>query len=808
MEYRNELPSATRLLTIPALRRRNFAASEVLLWVVFLAPIHSALGIELPPPLAADIFQLGPQFPVVIPRGPTYTLLSQSYTAYNSTGTLENVLYMAGVLEQQFPFVIGKDLSGSTQMFYEIPDGSPSNSGWYVVNQISLGVVLQRSSLAVPGGRHDLSWYRGDNHLSTDDREGGVLLETIDLEMSGLHASQFNITSLARDQLESGADSFGVIVEPRSDPPTCADCLNPADANANISFTVNSSFYSPLSLPPADVPTNYTWSGGDGDFSEPSNWVVGSPSAPSTIPPGHNDLVNVSGTPQNIIYIDEDTSINVLNVNIGQVSIVHKFDPFVEFSVRQLNVVGPETELTLGSVFDELGREGWGSLNVLNGARLETGAMTLGDGFGVPNPGSFVARVAGPGSRWNASVISVQLGTNGVVGRLTVEDAGSVEIDGDLLIGDGFDSTGHLEVKGAGSTVVVSGVVGNLALHQGGSIEVTGGALLWNYQYAEIGGFGGAGPDTHVLVSGADSYWRSDRPLNTPSHIRVLSGGCLNCAASVLEVSSGGVVETDTVFAEGNNTTIQLNQGLLSAAVEISRFSRLLGSGEIMGALMNDANLGVGDQNQAEQASLPPIREVGSLLVGGDFVQTVNGQLTVDVGDFAGDQFLVQGSAYLHGELRIAFDPYPAVPGSTYEILSATGGINGTFDEIFYPELPEGLTWQIDYSSGDRVLVGIVVDNMGDANGDGMVDAQDYDEWKLAFGNTGFNLPSDFNHDGTVNAADYTIWRDHLGQIPDGGSFTSSSLPEPSTFVLLILAAAGALLRRHGPCASSKLVGE
>ncbi len=86
-------------------------------------------------------------------------------------------------------------------------------------------------------------------------------------------------------------------------------------------------------------------------------------------------------------------------------------------------------------------------------------------------------------------------------------------------------------------------------------------------------------------------------------------------------------------------------------------------------------------------------------------------------------------------------------------------------------------------------------------------------------------IPRDFNHDGTVDAADYVVWRNGLGTIytqndydawrahfgqtagsgaagyPLGASAESLSaaVPEPSTFVLLLLTAAILLVISRGP---------
>ena len=75
-------------------------------------------------------------------------------------------------------------------------------------------------------------------------------------------------------------------------------------------------------------------------------------------------------------------------------------------------------------------------------------------------------------------------------------------------------------------------------------------------------------------------------------------------------------------------------------------------------------------------------------------------------------------------------------------------------------------------------------------------------------------IPGDFNHDGTVDAADYVVWRKGVGVAPTpenynlwrtnfgqpsgSGSVASanSNVPEPTTLVMLIVAAVGICLRR------------
>jgi hypothetical protein len=85
----------------------------------------------------------------------------------------------------------------------------------------------------------------------------------------------------------------------------------------------------------------------------------------------------------------------------------------------------------------------------------------------------------------------------------------------------------------------------------------------------------------------------------------------------------------------------------------------------------------------------------------------------------------------------------------------------------------------------------------------------------FSLGATISDLPGDFNHDSTVDAADYivwrknpggiytsndyNIWRANFGQPAGSGSSTvaNAAVPEPSTLVMLVLAAAGVYSRRR-----------
>jgi hypothetical protein len=90
--------------------------------------------------------------------------------------------------------------------------------------------------------------------------------------------------------------------------------------------------------------------------------------------------------------------------------------------------------------------------------------------------------------------------------------------------------------------------------------------------------------------------------------------------------------------------------------------------------------------------------------------------------------------------------------------------------------------------------------NSADYNLNGIVDAADYVVWRKTLGNPAVPPGSgaDGNADGTMNAPDYTLWRSHFGNpMGAGASLSTSTVPEPSSGLLLIIAAVLAIAPRR-----------
>jgi hypothetical protein len=104
------------------------------------------------------------------------------------------------------------------------------------------------------------------------------------------------------------------------------------------------------------------------------------------------------------------------------------------------------------------------------------------------------------------------------------------------------------------------------------------------------------------------------------------------------------------------------------------------------------------------------------------------------------------------------------------------------------------------------VTNGVIVQTLtGDYNGNGKVDAADYDVWRANQGTT-HALTND-PLGGTIGAAQYNQWRAHFGQSSGSGTstFSGSNVPEPSGIASVIVSLAGLTFVRRSKTACSMI---
>jgi PEP-CTERM motif len=117
-----------------------------------------------------------------------------------------------------------------------------------------------------------------------------------------------------------------------------------------------------------------------------------------------------------------------------------------------------------------------------------------------------------------------------------------------------------------------------------------------------------------------------------------------------------------------------------------------------------------------------------------------------------------------------------------FVIRRADGPIDRTYDQLvtYINMAPEGA--------------------IGDYNNDGTVNAADYTVWRNNLGADGsVLLHRDSANSGNVNEDDYNSWKAHFGETAGGGSggLAANSVPEPSAFVLGLVALLGICTSRR-----------
>jgi T5SS/PEP-CTERM-associated repeat protein len=178
---------------------------------------------------------------------------------------------------------------------------------------------------------------------------------------------------------------------------------------------------------------------------------------------------------------------------------------------------------------------------------------------------------------------------------------------------------------------------------------------------------------------------------------------------------------------------------------------------------------------------------------------TYAGALEIELAGTGSGQFDVihhSGTAALGGALNVSLlSGFTPSAGNTFEIITAAGGITGTFASAAFPVL-SGLMWQLDYQPN---AVSLVVAVAGDYNHNGIVDAADYIIWRRMLGQTGTGLAADGNGNGQIDSGDFDVWRAHFGQTAGSGSgvSTNATVPEPASALMLLVGLLAMCSRRR-----------
>jgi len=198
------------------------------------------------------------------------------------------------------------------------------------------------------------------------------------------------------------------------------------------------------------------------------------------------------------------------------------------------------------------------------------------------------------------------------------------------------------------------------------------------------------------------------------------------------------------------------------------------GSGPILGQVEN------------RSGKVSPGIGIGSLEIAGRFSNGMDGTLAIEIGGLVAetmfDVLVIDGTAALDGVLEVSlvdlggglFDPQL---GDTFEILTASDGLGGTFETLL---LPAGHDWFVRYNLGSVELVTTIA---GDFDGDLDVDADDLAVWQAGYGA------------GSYGSADFLTWQKNFGA--SANLTLTAAVPEPGGMVLLLAACGLALCHKN-----------
>ncbi|WP_334507686.1 autotransporter domain-containing protein [Bradyrhizobium sp. AZCC 1693] len=324
-----------------------------------------------------------------------------------------------------------------------------------------------------------------------------------------------------------------------------------------------------------------------------------------------------------------------------------------------------------------VGNAGTGSLAVSNG-----GTVSNANGYvGYDTGSQGTVTVTGPGSAWNTSA-SLTIGVSGT-GVLAIDNGGSVS-SASAIIGSAIGSQGTVAVTGAGSTWTNSGDlylgfdgIGTLSVAEGATVHASTvhvASQAGSRGTLNIGAAAGSPAAAAGTLDAASVAFGAGIGTINFNHTSAnyVFGSTMTGNGSV-NVLSGTTILTAANSYTGpttvNGATLIVNGSIASSPLTVDGGGLVGGTG-FLGA----TTIGAG--------TLSPGNSIGTITVQGNLVLSAASTYLVEIAPTSADRTDVTGAAQLAGALRVVAAPGTYAPGTTYTILTATGGIAGTFDSV------------------------------------------------------------------------------------------------------------------------------
>lgn len=433
-----------------------------------------------------------------------------------------------------------------------------------------------------------------------------------------------------------------------------------------------------------------------------------------------------------------------------------------------------------------VGDAGFGVVQVLDGGRVESGDVVLGEQ--LDSYGKIV--VDGIGSVWE------------ITGQLDIGDTSSPTSigEGEAIVANG----GVISVNSSSTSAFGIGILGRLILDEGRLIATSSTAGLVSDGLIQGGGVIDA-PVTST--AGAEVRTASGDHLRmtgdfTTSGLVDQRGGTLEVAGRLANTGPIALQSGAALRAQGLNATgaslvnssggqIAVTGGTvdLYATLENAAGAEIVVGGQSLAVFHDDVT------NNGDLFVMPGSRALmlNDLTFGTTSVTTL--VLSSSVEDAGGPHVDVGGTAALDGSLTVLLDDsYDPAVGDAFQVLAAAAAVSGTFSAPSLPALQSGLAWLLDYQP-TSVTLSVIADQAADFNRDGAVDGTDLAAWESGFGagpGAGQAM-GDANGDGFVTGSDFLAWQRAFlpPAVPVG-----SPAPEPTAWAAAIVLLTGAAALR------------
>ncbi len=361
-------------------------------------------------------------------------------------------------------------------------------------------------------------------------------------------------------------------------------------------------------------------------------------------------------------------------------------------------------------------------------------------------------------------------------GNFHVIDSATMNIDGDFNYSAGntleVRNNGTLTSNGSGNSIanfvtVHSGgkaTIGSLTAHGDVNVQNSTSMLRVGGDYLQVAGGFAIGDNATLNVDGSFRY-------AVPGSRFISFGNGFLRVGDTLTLEEGHFWNLAT-----NGGRVRVGDGLIAPAAgtfEVTVNGTLAGEGTVVGNLNNLSG------------TVSPGMSPGRLDVTGNYTQGTSANLAIEIGgplaELQFDQLFVSGAASLAGSLTVDLidlgeGQFAPVLGQTFSIFKAGGGVTGTFANLNLPTIGTGLDWQVSYLTNFVQLEVIAAATLpGDFDLDGDVDGRDFLVWQRGGSPNG------------ATSGDLALWQSGYASLTASYSTTSTSVPEPSSIVLLCL---------------------